>query len=224
MSIKYLLLPHQKNNNCLQSKKQWRIRSTATMSRTWKGPDLQTFEKLTKYPVRASTGVKYPCTQRDIDAYEDFGPVLRCIWNGIKGGHISDVNAVQRLSEFLEPKTLLPNYIATAFSRCKDATRGSSWGPETISKALFDLNTTLFNGHLRGLIMIRWVTPGSTDGRMVRRDKDCCKSLGMTYYAGNRRSIIYLNVIAIFRAPDPEKEMWQTMIHELLVSGSSKED
>ena len=160
--------------------------------------------RLTELPVRAHSGSYYPCEQQDIDDYQSYPS----IWRGF---YYNGDDVLLQMTKWLVSKPSTREL--AAFDRLAEALIDPGWGPDIIIKALHDIDTALFGGKLRRKVVVRWTSQeGFTRMRVPH-------AIGATDDQGRGHSLMWLNTSLVFRLDhDPKMEMWQTMIHEALVS------
>ena len=88
-----------------------------------------------------------------------------------------------------------------------------------------DLDTVFFAGRLKGSVVVVWASEdeilekGCEDGKGLERGSflGLCQPL---LESGELRCKVWLDADAIFDQLDPREHMWQTVLHELVVSGA----
>ncbi|KAK3176971.1 hypothetical protein OEA41_008297 [Lepraria neglecta] len=161
-------------------------------------------------PVLFDEGSPYDCTQEDIDDYTEI-PI------GNETAHFTPVHeATRQIISFLDPNSTPSTPVLTTLDRLKTARWADQWGPDVVIKAVHDMDTAIFNGALRGKIAVLWA-----DTELIREvAQDQQKMvLGMTASFGEidpGTAMVYLNSDEIFKEPEPQKKMWETVIHELV--------
>lgn len=92
-------------------------------------------------------------------------------------------------------------------------------------KAFADIDVAFFDGRLRGNVVAVWASEedilekGCGEGKPERGCfMGLCQPIAPEENEGEPRCRVWLNSDAIFDAPDPRLQMWQTMLHELVVS------
>ncbi|KAL9045516.1 MAG: hypothetical protein Q9214_001449 [Letrouitia sp. 1 TL-2023] len=166
-------------------------------------------------PISIHTGYPYPCRQEDLDSYSikkkkitHFGDFLRDIvfcWPS----NIDD--AVREIEAYLDPKRPPSAKEQSAMDRLYKALclEDGEWTPDVPIKAFRDLDTVFFQGRLCGNVKVGWVS-----GKELPSD-----AIGTTVYRFNGHSKIKLDAdYHIFESWDPWKQMWQTLLHEMVVS------
>ncbi|KAL9612758.1 MAG: hypothetical protein Q9167_002643 [Letrouitia subvulpina] len=171
--------------------------------------------RLALTPISTHTGYPYPCRQEDLDSYSRkkkstlFGEFLRDIvlwWPESIDAVIRDIEA------YLDPDRPPSAEERSAMDRLYKALclKGGEWTPDVPIKAFRDLDTVFFQGRLSGNVKVGWVR--STQITTPN-------SIGTTIYRFNGQSEIALDAdYHIFEAQYPWKSMWQTLIHEMVVS------
>lgn len=88
-----------------------------------------------------------------------------------------------------------------------------------------DLDTVFFDGRLKGSVVVVWageqeiLEKGCEDGKAPERFLGLCQPLPEDE-GKELRCKVWLNADAIFDMPDPRAQMWETVLHELVVSGA----
>lgn len=91
-----------------------------------------------------------------------------------------------------------------------------------------DLDTAFFHGRLKGYVVVAWagekeiLEKGIADRKGPKREIPfgICQPLLEDGEGGEQRCKVWLNADAIFDMPDPKVLMWETLLHELVVSGT----
>lgn len=160
-------------------------------------------------PAQAHAGTLYACTQSEIDDYQHFD-----------GREVIQFMTLERatlqLVDFLNPERPILPHIYAALIRLRYARWDSKGGPDIILKVLHDMDIAFFNSRLRGKVVVRW--SNTEDITVQMEDVDATHVWGLTSYCGGGRCSVFLNADTILASPNPCREAWQTLFHELLVS------
>lgn len=159
-------------------------------------------------PVRVNAGTPYPCRQEDLDSYLKLGyPDKNYVY-------ITPNSATNDLTRWLSQD--FDASTAAALKRLQDGFKLQPWGPDLAIKAFEDLDLTFFNGKLSGHVQVGWVK------RSKYRRHFGGSSWGVTEKGAHAQCKIFLNAYKIFvddyATPIPFREMWRTLIHEMVVS------
>lgn len=109
------------------------------------------------------------------------------------------------------------------------------WFSIRASKALWDIDVAFFDGRLRGNVVVAWGDQRQIEeeGYAEKMEKPEVGFLGLCQpiedddgdvddegdRGGQQQPCkIWLNLDTIFRAPDPRLVMWETVLHDLVVS------
>lgn len=158
--------------------------------------------------VIAERGTFYPCTQEQIDDY-----TLETYCRRGTDHIMSEFDAIRMLEDFLDPRRPPTTRVRAALHRLYDAMTLDHAGPDIVIKAVHDIDTAFFMGRLKGNVSIRWVN------RLMEATPI---SDALTYPLDYGCSAIYLSLEAIFRGEQvPQRDVWQTVFHELIVSSPS---
>ena len=175
----------------------------------------------TKEPVSWDTGADYGHPRGDVNDYQVFRSD-----QVIKYPPVDKAEATKVLANFLTPTEPLPPDQTSALSRLKAAANDPHWDPSLVVKALADLDTAFFKGHLERHVIVAWATETEVveKGNGGRKPEHCatglCQPLDLEKNEGKQRCKVWLNSDAIFDMPDPRRVMWETLFHELVVSAS----
>ena len=161
-----------------------------------------------------NTRSPYDCTQEEID---DYTKEYRS-----EAFFASIEEATQEITHILNPFAKYPPPVEAALCRLKDARFGVKWGPDTIIKSVHDLDTALFGGILCRKIAVSWVEKEkmASDKELAPRVRGITKgsdSSGICRVSSGVCRVL-LNSDSMFDQPDPQQQMFSTMIHELVVS------
>ena len=152
----------------------------------------------------------YPCTQQDANNYVGLKPFDD---NRLP---LSLVEMACSFSPFLDSFPDPASNMARPMLRLAERYFDEHWGPKTILDVLPDIDFVFFGGHLRGNTVIQWAREDCFP--LICGSKP---SFGVTDLRDKQRSIVYLNADSIiWRMRDSKYQMWQTALHELIVSSS----
>lgn len=166
-------------------------------------PDRLLLLDLIHAKVRQDSGTRYPCHSKNLRSYER--PPEKTFQEPWGQRY-----ATSRLLEFLDKPIKPGTREHKALHRIADGLELTLWGPDLIIKAFDDLDIVFFNGTLATRTQISWQTD---------REIGYPPAFGVTHSLGYGRCHIMLNATGIFlRPPNPRAQMWQTMLHEMVVS------
>lgn len=165
-----------------------------------------------QHPIRADKGTAYPCSQRDLDGY------VRFYRSNDRMVYVSPNSGTNKLVLSLDIHKNPDPESAAALERLGEGLKIKPWGPDLVIKAFKDLDQAFFMGTLTGNVLVRWKNVrgmnnlwgfGSSNGT----------TWGYTSKMGHGQAQITLNSTPHFTsAPDPYREMWRTLLHEMCVS------
>ena len=162
-------------------------------------------------PVEANKGTPYACSQSDIDEFQ------HCT-TGNQEGVVSKTAAVGMLEDFLDPLRQPSHEVLEALMRLRTARWNPNWGPDVIIKAAKDLDLAFFDGRLRGSVAVRWShtwsVPANLYGCVFKRYGVMWPGVGPELGL----CLVHLYADQILYAANPCEQMWQTMLHEMIVS------
>lgn len=159
-------------------------------------------------PVHSWSGVAYEgCTAVGIFAYTEPSPICE--------PGISKDDSRKELTKFLRDQS--PNLaVKQAIARLRRASWSPDWGPETIIKAMPDIDSAYFGGFLHHMVQVS----GQDEKSFTDLDPGATNLLGLTYVReSDNICCVYLHREEIFnKGRSPKKLMWETIFHELVVS------
>ena len=160
----------------------------------------------TIYSVKAASGTPYDCTQADIDAF------CKPPRNVRSSRFLPAEVSIQTLTSFLSQQTPTPD-VCDALARLRLAVWDPDWGPDIIIKALRDIDIDFFNSRLRGNVKVHWC---DSSNEIMRKHLPHIP-LGLRS-PGERKGqcTVFLNADMIFANRNPCKQMWRTILHELV--------
>lgn len=164
---------------------------------------------LIKYEVRPEWGTPYPCSMKNLASYQ------RRPMRTLKKA-ISNESATRKLVKFLNEPIVEGSKEREALYRLAEGMQLEEWGPDLIFKAFDDLDLVFFKGVLAKRTQISWLTQGEIRGKHGIRHP----ILGFCQTLGFGRTHIVLNASLTFKSRNPFAQMWNTMLHEMVVSDS----
>ncbi|CAF9925202.1 hypothetical protein IMSHALPRED_006409 [Imshaugia aleurites] len=190
----------------------------STQSRHLNDSKRQRLRSQTNEPISWSTGAHYDQPHSDLTLYQTFHSVPRA-------QRRPKAEATQILVDFLTPlhHDELTAAQTSALNRLSAAVRDPDWDSSLVIKAFADIDVAFFDGRLRGNVVAVWASEedilekGCGEGKPERGCfMGLCQPIAPEENEGEPRCRVWLNSDAIFDAPDPRLQMWQTMLHELV--------
>jgi hypothetical protein len=167
-------------------------------------------------PVEANKGTPYACSQSDIDDFQHCTRVSQ-------EGFVNKITAVQMLEDFLDPLRQPSHEVLEALMRLRTARWHPNWGPDIIIKAANDLDIAFFDGRLRGSMAVcwshTWSVPANLHACVDKRYGMMWPGLGPEL----GMCLVHLYADQILCTANPCEQMWQTMLHEMIVSSHTSE-
>lgn len=164
--------------------------------------------KATRHEFRTDRGTPYPCSQDDLDGYVKFKH------SNEQAQYITPNSATNELTRWLSEH---PDPDAdAALHRLRAGLKLMPWEPDIIIKAFRDLDISFFKGTLSGNVTVRW----KGNFNWVRR-YGFEPAYGLTDKQGHAQCHIALCAHKIFldeKTILPYREMWRTLLHEMVVS------
>ena len=168
--------------------------------------------ELTRYTVRPDWGTAYPCYVKNLASYQRRPKRTRKT-------PLSNEEATTKLVKFLSEDVKRGTREHAAIHRLANGMQLVEWGPDLILKAFDDLDLVFFRGVLATRTQIDYMNEED-----IFKDRDPGISiLGSCLSLGFGRCHIVLNATRIFSSHDPFAQMWNTILHEMVVSGNSFE-
>lgn len=166
--------------------------------------------------VRADEGTPYPCTQRDLDSYHKLER------DNSKARYIKPARAANELCDWLNHFKDPDASSMAALERLRSGIELEPWGPDLVIKAFKDLDLAFFKGTLQGNVRVKWKCRKDWEKGYAPLRDHC---LGMTIPDAHAQCRIALNAHSILLnphvTPNPFREMWRTLLHEMCVSGKT---
>ena len=167
-------------------------------------------------PVRKNEGTPYPCEQRDLDGY------LKHERDNSKARYITAIQATNELCDWLDHYKEPDASSLAALERLRDGIRLDPWGPDLVIKAFKDLDLAFFKGTLLGNVRVKWMCRTEWLKTIDPRCDSPMEVVGYTQPGPHAQCAIALNahhhLLNAHRTPNPFREMWRTLLHEMCVS------
>jgi len=173
-------------------------------------PQSQLFEEAF-LPVQENTGTPYHCKQRNLDA-------LLSLSESKRGPCVSAEQATKEILDHNAPSKVPASFEAAAIARLTEAMRYAfelPGGPDLAIKAFHDLDSVFFRGVLRRNVILQW-----TDNEDFKKGGISNECWGRTTSPKPGQCVISLNANVILLKPgwQPFKQMFCTLLHEMVVS------
>lgn len=163
--------------------------------------------------TNAQRGTPYPCSQRDINATEQFS-------HHNERPFVSASRASREIIEHNDQRRSPSSCEQDAIrclARALDEAESGPWGPDLIIKCFCDLDIVFFGGVLRGNVRVGW---GSAH-ELAMLEEALRDNYGITIHTQPGRADIFLNARGIFSNPNAAvslfRAIFSTMLHEMCV-------
>ncbi|KAL8939987.1 MAG: hypothetical protein Q9211_002491 [Gyalolechia sp. 1 TL-2023] len=173
--------------------------------------DRRRLVELTRDVVRPDRGTPYPCYTKNLESY-------RCRPKRTRKTPMSNEVATNKLVNFLNQDIERGTKEHAALRRLAYGMQLAEWGPDLFLKAFDDLDIVFFRGVLATRTQIQYMT----EEEVLREFRPNVHILGCCAPLGFGRCRIVLNSSGNFlNQPNPFAQMWNTILHEMVVSNNN---